>query len=218
MAMPFVPPKQAATKMSMKPAAGQYKCSDARGNDAYYVRHGIPTHDWLEKQIMINKPLPKMEWEEGPIQRRRRFVKDSFFKYDADGSGGLDRSEFSRLKQDLGLKLDFDQVDTDKSGTVELGELKRAMLGAGGGDCSESSLGSRRSQSEAALAAPLQQSASDPTLLRFTGGSTGLLGRSAYAPLRGTRIARPAGLPPVSSPPAVAMGTPPEFLGLGRRR
>ncbi len=59
-------------------------------------------------------------------------IRKAFHKYDLDGNGTIDRSEFEGLLRDLGSKPSawkvdevFSKVDTDKSGKISYDEFAR---------------------------------------------------------------------------------------------
>ena len=62
-------------------------------------------------------------------------IRETFNKFDADGSGQIDRQEFSRAMHKLGLRLEdqqltalFKECDVDGSGFIDLAEFTHMVL------------------------------------------------------------------------------------------
>ena len=75
------------------------------------------------QKLLMEKGLPIKDWED--------FVKSEYDKYDADGSGSIDKEEFYGMLEGLGIFLDSEEekeallhaVDKDKNGGITFDEM-----------------------------------------------------------------------------------------------
>lgn len=75
------------------------------------------------QRLMTSKGLPIKDWED--------FVKSEYDKYDADGSGSIDKEEFYSMLEGLDIILDSEEekeallnaVDKDKNGGITFDEM-----------------------------------------------------------------------------------------------
>ena len=88
--------------------------------------------------VELDESLPVQEQLRELLTKNAVRVIDLFREWDEDGSGTVDKKEFRKALQALGVKADkeelntlFDTLDTDKGGTLEYGEINKALRRGG---------------------------------------------------------------------------------------